>query len=61
MQSRARWATTAPNWLTFRAAAAWDVELERRAGEVTAGSAETFTLDEYRAHVRQRRAIRATR
>jgi putative addiction module component (TIGR02574 family) len=40
---------------------AWDVEIERRAAEITAGTAETLTLDEYRARVRQRRARRAAR
>jgi putative addiction module component (TIGR02574 family) len=43
------------------AAAAWDDEIERRAAEVEAGTAETMTLDEYRAHVRARRAARAPR
>lgn len=43
------------------AAAAWDAEIERRGAEVDAGTAETMTLDEYRAHVRQRRAARARR
>ena len=41
------------------AAAAWDEEIERRAAEVEAGTAETMTLDEYRAHIRARRAARA--
>jgi putative addiction module component (TIGR02574 family) len=41
------------------AAEAWDVEIDRRAEEVVAGTADTMTLDEYRAHVRQRRATRA--
>ena len=40
------------------AAAAWDVEIERRGAEVDAGTARTMTLDEYRAHVRARRAAR---
>lgn len=40
------------------AAAAWDTELDRRAAEVEAGTAETMTLAEYRAHVRRRRAAR---
>ncbi len=40
---------------------AWDAEIERRAAEVEAGTAETMTLDEYRAHLRQRRAARAAR
>ena len=39
---------------------AWDAEVERRAAEVEAGTAETMSLDEYRAHVRARRAARAT-
>jgi putative addiction module component (TIGR02574 family) len=38
---------------------AWDVEIDRRAAEVVAGTADTITLDEYRAHVRRRRATRA--
>lgn len=41
------------------AAAAWDAEIERRAGEVEAGTASTMTLDDYRAHVRARRAARS--
>jgi len=40
---------------------AWDEEIERRGAEVDAGTAETMTLDEYRAHVRRRRAARAPR
>jgi putative addiction module component (TIGR02574 family) len=40
---------------------AWDAEIERRSTEVRAGSAETITLAEYRAHVRRRRAARASR
>lgn len=40
---------------------AWDAEIERRGAEVDAGTAGTMTLDEYRAHVRQRRAARARR
>jgi putative addiction module component (TIGR02574 family) len=43
------------------AAEAWDAEIDRRGAEVEAGTAETMTLDEYRAHVRQRRAARAAR
>ena len=43
------------------AAADWDNEIERRAAEVEAGTAETMTLDEYRAHVRARRTARARR
>ena len=44
-----------------RAAEAWDAEIERRGSEVDAGIVETMSLDEYRAHVRQRRAARARR
>ncbi|HEY0483183.1 MAG TPA: addiction module protein [Kofleriaceae bacterium] len=43
------------------AAEAWDEESERRAAEVEAGTASTMTLDEYRDHVRTRRAARARR
>jgi len=43
------------------AARAWDVEIDRRGAEVDAGTAETMTLEEYRAHVRQRRLARASR
>ena len=43
------------------AAEAWDAEIERRGAEVDIGAAETMSLDEYRAHVRQRRAARARR
>ena len=43
------------------AAVAWDDEIERRAAEIEAGTAETMTLDEYRDHVRARRAARARR
>jgi hypothetical protein len=43
------------------AAGAWDDEIERRGAEVDAGTADTLTLDEYRAHVRQRRAARVRR
>jgi len=43
------------------ASQAWDAEIERRAAEVDADSAATMTLDEYRAHVRARRAARAVR
>lgn len=43
------------------AAQAWDTEIERRAAEVDRGAADTMTLDEYRAHVQQRRAARAKR
>ena len=41
------------------AADAWDAEIARRGAEVDAGIAATMTVDEYRAHVRQRRAARA--
>ncbi len=40
---------------------AWNAEITRRSAEVDAGTAETMTVDEYRAHVRQRRAARARR
>ena len=40
---------------------AWDAEIARRGAEVDAGIAATMTVDEYRAHVRQRRAARARR
>lgn len=40
---------------------AWDAEIERRGTEVDRGAADTMTLDEYRAHVRRRRAARANR
>ena len=43
------------------AADAWDAEIARRGAEVDAGTAATMTVDEYRAHVRQRRAARARR
>jgi putative addiction module component (TIGR02574 family) len=43
------------------AAQAWDVEIRRRGQEVDAEAAETMTLEEYRAHIRQRRAARANR
>lgn len=33
----------------------WDTEIERRRAEVDDGTADTMGLDEYRAHVRQRR------
>ena len=41
------------------AAQAWEAEIERRGGEVEGGTAATMTLDEYRAHVRARRAARS--
>jgi len=40
---------------------AWDAEIGRRGNEVDGHSAETMTVDEYRAHIRQRRAARAIR
>ena len=43
------------------AAQAWDADIERRAAEVDRGVADTMTFDEYRAHIRQRRAARANR
>lgn len=43
------------------AAQAWEAEIERRGTEVDHGTADTMTLDEYRAHVRRRRAARAKR
>ena len=43
------------------AARAWDAEIERRGAEVDSDAADTMTLDEYRAHVRGRRAARAKR
>lgn len=43
------------------AAQAWDAEIERRGAEVDGDVADTMTLDEYRAHVRKRRASRANR
>jgi putative addiction module component (TIGR02574 family) len=43
------------------AAQAWEAEIERRGAEVEAGTAATVSLDEYRAHVRARRAARSSR
>lgn len=40
---------------------AWAAEIDRRGAEVEAGTAETITLAEYRAHVQRRRAARAAR
>ena len=40
---------------------AWEAEVERRGAEVEGGAAATMTLDEYRAHVRARRAARSSR
>jgi putative addiction module component (TIGR02574 family) len=37
----------------------WDAEIDRRAAEVSDGNAETVTFDEFRAHIRARRAARA--
>ena len=41
------------------AADAWDTEIARRGAEVDAGIADTMTIEEYRAHVRARRALPA--
>ncbi len=41
------------------AATCWDAEIEHRGAEVAAGTADTMTLEEYRAHIRERRAARA--
>lgn len=38
---------------------AWDDEIRRRGAEVDGGSAKTMSIEEYRAHVRRRRAARA--
>ena len=43
------------------AAQAWDAEIQRRGDGVDRGVAETMTLDEYRTHIRGRRAARANR
>ena len=43
------------------AADAWDAEIARRGAEVDAGIAQTMSIDEYRTHVRQRRAARTPR
>ena len=40
------------------ASKAWEEEIDRRAAEVVAGTADTMTLDAYRLHVRQRRSAR---
>ena len=42
-------------------AQAWDTEIRNRGDEIDGHSAETMTLDEYRAHIRRRRAARAIR
>ena len=39
----------------------WDAEIARRGAEVDAGTAETMTIDEYRRHLRRRRAARQRR
>jgi putative addiction module component (TIGR02574 family) len=44
-----------------RADEEWDAEIDRRGAAVEAGSAETITLEDYRAHVRRRGAARAPR
>lgn len=43
------------------AAEAWDVEIERRGAEIDAGTVDTMTFDDYRAHIRECRAARARR
>jgi putative addiction module component (TIGR02574 family) len=43
------------------AAEAWDAEIERRGAEVDADTADTLSLEEYQAHIRERRAARARR
>lgn len=43
------------------AAEAWDAEIERRGAEVDAGTADTMSLEEYQAHIRERRSARARR
>lgn len=43
------------------AAQAWDAEIERRGAEIDRDAADTMQLDEYRAHIRRRRAARANR
>jgi putative addiction module component (TIGR02574 family) len=43
------------------AAQAWDAEIERRGSELESGTASTMSLDEYRAHIRARRAARQSR
>ena len=40
---------------------AWDMEIARRGAEVDADVAETMTVDEDQAHVRQRKAARTRR
>lgn len=41
--------------------AQWAAEIDRRSVEVEAGTAETMSLEDYRAHVRARRAARSSR
>ena len=41
------------------AAEAWHEEIERRDAEVDRATADTMTFEEYRAHVRERRAVRS--
>ena len=43
------------------AAQAWNAEIRRRGDEVGGHGAEAMRLNEYRAHIRRRRAARATR
>jgi putative addiction module component (TIGR02574 family) len=43
------------------AADPWDAEIERRGAEVDAGTADTMSLKEFEAHIRDRRAARARR
>jgi putative addiction module component (TIGR02574 family) len=42
-------------------AEAWDAEIDRRGAEVDTGTADTISLEEYQAHIRERRAARARR
>ena len=64
-EERARWALALIRSLDGAAETgateAWTAEIERRGAEVDAGTADTMTLDEYRARVRQRRNSRAVR
>jgi len=41
------------------AAQAWDAEVEHRGSEVDRGAADSMSFEEYRDHVRRRRAARA--
>ncbi|MCC6379103.1 MAG: addiction module protein [Burkholderiales bacterium] len=43
------------------AARAWEAEIESRGAEVDGDVTDAITLDEYRTHVRQRRATRTNR